>query len=48
MKVVYCFPGQGSQEVGMGREIAERFPEARAVYAEASEAAGFDVARVCF
>jgi [acyl-carrier-protein] S-malonyltransferase len=32
----------------MGREIAERFPEARLVYEEASEAAGFDVARVCF
>jgi [acyl-carrier-protein] S-malonyltransferase len=48
MKLVFCFPGQGSQEVGMGRAFAERFPEARAVYDEASEAAGFDVARLCF
>jgi [acyl-carrier-protein] S-malonyltransferase len=32
----------------MGRELAEQFPEARAVYDEASEAAGFDVARLCF
>jgi [acyl-carrier-protein] S-malonyltransferase len=48
MKVAFCFPGQGSQEVGMGREIAARFPEARLVYDEAGEAAGFDVARVCF
>ena len=47
-KIAFCFPGQGSQDVGMGRAIAERFPEARAVYDEASEAVGFDVARLCF
>lgn len=47
-KIAFCFPGQGSQDVGMGREIAERFPEARAVYDEASEAVGFDLARLCF
>ena len=48
MKVAFCFPGQGSQDVGMGRAFAERFGEARAVYDDASEAAGFDVARLCF
>ena len=48
MKVAFCFPGQGSQDVGMGRAVAERFPEARGVYDEASEAVGFDVARLCF
>ena len=48
MKVAFCFPGQGSQDVGMGRAFAEALPQARAVYEEASEAAGFDVARVCF
>jgi [acyl-carrier-protein] S-malonyltransferase len=48
MKVAFCFPGQGSQDVGMGRALAEQFPEVRTVYEEASEAAGFDVARVCF
>jgi [acyl-carrier-protein] S-malonyltransferase len=42
------FPGQGSQSVGMGREFAEAFPEARAVYDEAAEAAGFDVAKLCW
>ena len=48
MKVAFCFPGQGSQDVGMGRAVANRFPEARAVFDEAAQAAGFDVARVCF
>ena len=45
MKVAFCFPGQGSQDVGMGTRDRRAFPEARAVYDEASEAVGFDVAR---
>jgi [acyl-carrier-protein] S-malonyltransferase len=48
VKVAFCFPGQGSQDVGMGKAFAERFPESRAVYDEAAEATGFDVARLCF
>jgi [acyl-carrier-protein] S-malonyltransferase len=48
MKVAFCFPGQGSQDVGMGYAMAEQFPEAHAVFDEASDAAGFDVARLCF
>jgi len=48
MKIAFCFPGQGSQDVGMGRAIAAEFPDARAAYDEASEAAGFDVAKLCF
>ena len=35
-KVAFCFPGQGSQRVGMGREMAREFPEARQVFDEAS------------
>jgi [acyl-carrier-protein] S-malonyltransferase len=42
------FPGQGSQKVGMGRAWAERFPEARAAFEEASAALGFDLARLCW
>jgi [acyl-carrier-protein] S-malonyltransferase len=48
MKIAFCFPGQGSQGVGMGRDIAAEFAAARAVYDEASEAVGFDVAKLCF
>jgi [acyl-carrier-protein] S-malonyltransferase len=47
-KVAFCFPGQGSLEVGMGREIAEAVPEARDVFRRASEASGLDLERLCF
>ena len=48
MKIAFCFPGQGSQDVGMGRAMAEAFPEARAVYDEASEAVGLRRRALCF
>ena len=38
MAVAFTFPGQGSQAVGMGRELAEEFPEARRVFDEVDEA----------
>ena len=47
-KVAFCFPGQGSLEVGMGREIAEAVPEAMEVYRVGSEATGMDLAHLCF
>jgi len=47
-KVALIFPGQGSQRVGMGKDIADRNPEARAVFDEASAALGYDLARLCF
>ncbi|MDT7542909.1 MAG: [acyl-carrier-protein] S-malonyltransferase [Acidobacteriota bacterium] len=46
--IAYIFPGQGSQYAGMGRELAEKFPAARAVFEEADDALGFRISRLCF
>jgi len=46
--VVLLFPGQGSQTVGMGKDLAERFPAARDVFAVADEAIGAPLSRLCF
>ena len=47
-KVAFCFPGQGSQRVGMGQALAQAFPESAAIYEESSERLGYDLARMCF
>jgi [acyl-carrier-protein] S-malonyltransferase len=47
-KIAFCFPGQGSLEMGMGRDVAEAVPAAMEVYERASEAAGLDLKKLCF
>ena len=47
-KLAFLFPGQASQYSGMGRDLAENFPEARAVFDEADSALGFSISKMCF
>ncbi len=48
MKIAFMFPGQGSQTVGMGKDIYEKYNEAKEIYEKASEILNIDVAKLCF
>jgi [acyl-carrier-protein] S-malonyltransferase len=47
-KVAFVFPGQASQYPGMGKELADKYPVARAVFEEADKALGFSISKMCF
>lgn len=48
MKRAFLFPGQGAQVVGMGKDLYEKYEEARNIYDEASRISGIDVKKLCF
>src|SRR5437016_13265848 len=47
-QLAFLFPGQGSQAVGMGKELAEKFPVARQTFEEADDALGYQLSKLCF
>jgi [acyl-carrier-protein] S-malonyltransferase len=46
--IAFLFPGQGSQAVGMGQELAEQYPVARQTFEEADDALGYKLSQLCF
>jgi [acyl-carrier-protein] S-malonyltransferase len=46
--IAFLFPGQGSQAVGMGKDLADRHPVARRTFEEADEALGYKLSQLCF
>ena len=48
MKRAFLFPGQGAQFVGMGKDVYEKYEEAKKIYDKATEISGIDVRKICF
>src|SRR5579864_2258302 len=46
--IAFLFPGQGSQAIGMGKELAEKYPIARQTFEEADEVLGYKLSQLCF
>jgi [acyl-carrier-protein] S-malonyltransferase len=46
--IAFLFPGQGSQQVGMGKELAGKYPVAQQTFEEADAALGFSLSKLCF
>ena len=48
MSIAWLFPGQGAQAVGMGRDLSEAYPQARAIFTAADDILGFSLSDLCF
>jgi len=48
MKTAFLFPGQGAQCVGMGKDLAEQYPQVKELFAQANDIVGYDLQQLCF